>query len=146
MKFGCFWQKISHKDGVETIPKVLYRKRRKRMAADKNLYFIGNVAKLTSLSHQALRYYDSIKLIVPQNRDSSSGYRYYTEQQVILLMIIRRLRDSRCSLEDIRMIVNEKRLDKLYELLDRQNRKLEHEIAHIQSIIHKNGELINRLY
>lgn len=115
------------------------------MDSNEKFYSIGEVAKLTHLSQQTIRYYDQINLIVPEMRCSDSGYRYYTEQQVILLMIIRRLRDTNCSIKDIHKIINEKQLDELYRLLYQQNLELEEKIKNMSNMINSNNMLIDHI-
>lgn len=115
------------------------------MDTDEKMYSIGEVAALTNLSQQTLRYYDAIKLMVPECRDECSGYRYYTEQQVILLMIVRRLRDIKCKIEDIRPVINEKHMEEIYNLLCKRNLELEDEIVSIRKKINTNNELIDRI-
>ena len=43
---------------------------------------IGRFSTLTRLTQKALRYYDQKGLLVPQAKDSITGYRYYTGDQI----------------------------------------------------------------
>ncbi|UZM98234.1 MerR family DNA-binding transcriptional regulator [Lysinibacillus sp. MHQ-1] len=47
-------------------------------------YTIGEVAKLSNLSVQTLRYYDQIDLFKPAYTDTYTNYRYYKDSQVFL--------------------------------------------------------------
>lgn len=43
---------------------------------------IGDFSKLSRISIRMLRHYDEIGLLVPNNTDSFTGYRYYSEDQL----------------------------------------------------------------
>jgi DNA-binding transcriptional MerR regulator len=43
---------------------------------------IGRFSLMTCLSQKALRLYDSKGLLVPEVKDSFTGYRYYTVPQI----------------------------------------------------------------
>ncbi|MFD1066530.1 MerR family DNA-binding transcriptional regulator [Oceanobacillus locisalsi] len=57
----------------------------------KNLYSIGETAKLNNISIQSLRYYDKIDLFTPAFIDPESNYRYYHEKPLLLYTIPRTL-------------------------------------------------------
>lgn len=54
---------------------------------------------------KTLRYYDEIGLLVPSYRNSENKYRYYTEDQMLTLYIIRKLKSFGFTLEEIRKLV-----------------------------------------
>ena len=54
-----------------------------------NYYSIGQMAKMTNLSGQTLRYYDRIDLFKPIYTDALTNYRYYTESQLYTLDLIK---------------------------------------------------------
>ena len=56
------------------------------------LYSIGNVSKLTGISVQALRHYDSIDLVKPSYINEQTGYRYYSYNQLHIVDRIKYLR------------------------------------------------------
>lgn len=58
----------------------------------KNLFSIGDVAKLFHLSVSSLRHYEVLGLITPEYTDPESGYRYYGARQFEVLNSIRYLR------------------------------------------------------
>jgi len=43
---------------------------------------IGRFSVITRLTQKALRYYDQKDLLVPEEKDPFTGYRYYTENQI----------------------------------------------------------------
>ncbi len=65
-------------------------------------YTIGEVAKLSNLSIQTLRYYDQIDLFKPAYTDPYTHYRYYKGNQLFYLDIIKSLKYIGVTLEDIK--------------------------------------------
>lgn len=65
-------------------------------------YSIGEVAKLTNVSIQTLRYYDQIDLFKPTHVDKRTNYRYYKDSQLYYLDLIKSLKFLGTSLEEIR--------------------------------------------
>lgn len=61
---------------------------------------VGDLAKRTGVSVRTLHHYDEIGLLSPSHR-SESGYRLYTEADVVRLQQIRSLRTLGFSLEEI---------------------------------------------
>lgn len=86
------------------------------------MYRIGEFSKMTDLSIRTLRYYDSIGLLIPKKIDRSSGYRYYTDDNLSEVYLIKLLRSVNFSLEEILMCkscINEEIIDaKISELSD----------------------------
>ena len=54
---------------------------------------IGEFSRLTHLSIRTLRRYHEAGLLEPELVDASSGYRYYTVDQIPTAQVIRRLRE-----------------------------------------------------
>ena len=49
-------------------------------------YFsISEAAKIVGLTSETLRHYDRIDLVKPCKKDQWSGYRYYSEQEIVRL-------------------------------------------------------------
>lgn len=63
------------------------------MAETTNLMTIGQFSSLSRLSVRMLRHYDSHGVLVPTDIDPSSGYRFYSSQQLVDAADIRNLRD-----------------------------------------------------
>ena len=53
---------------------------------------IGEVAKLTNVSIQTLRYYDQIDLFKPSYIDQNTNYRFYKDAQLYHLDLIKSLK------------------------------------------------------
>lgn len=56
------------------------------------MYRIGEFSKMTDLSIRTLRYYDSIGLLIPYEIDRFTGYRYYTDDNLSEVYLIKLLR------------------------------------------------------
>jgi DNA-binding transcriptional MerR regulator len=66
---------------------------------------IGEFSQLTHLSVRALRRFHEAGLLEPARIDGSSGYRYYTVDQIPAAQVIHRLRELDVPLADVRRIV-----------------------------------------
>lgn len=95
-----------------------------------NYYTIGEVAKLANLSVQTLRYYDQIDLFKPSYTDTSSNYRYYKDEQLYFLDIIKSLKYIGVSLDDIKkaLLLTP---DELLVFLAQQEQRIEEKIRHL---------------
>ena len=65
------------------------------------MYKIGMFSKMNKVTVKALRYYDELGLLKPAYTDNTSGYRYYTSDQLPVLHQILYLRQMGFSLEEI---------------------------------------------
>lgn len=63
---------------------------------------IGDFSKLSRVSIRMLRHYDKINLLKPIKVDDVSGYRYYSEEQLLIMARIHVLRDMGFGLSLIR--------------------------------------------
>lgn len=68
-------------------------------------FSIREVSEICNIPSKTLRYYDEIELVVPEFRDESSRYRYYSKDQIITLCIIRKLRKMGFALKTIQSII-----------------------------------------
>jgi len=71
------------------------------------MFRIGEFSKLTRVSVRMLRHYDQLGLLKPLRTDSSTGYRYYSADQLSRLNRIVALRDLGFSLEQIRGLLDD---------------------------------------
>ena len=51
----------------------------------KSKFSIGEVAKIHNITVEALRHYDRVGLLKPSYINSSTGYRYYSAKDFIIL-------------------------------------------------------------
>ena len=86
----------------------------------KDLFQIGEVARMFQLSVSTLRHYESMGLLVPEVTDPKSGYRYYSLRQFEPLNIIRYLRALDMPLTEIADFLQNRDIDKIEEKLQQQ--------------------------
>lgn len=87
---------------------------------EKDLFQIGEVAKLFHLSVSSLRHYEEKGILIPEVIDPNSGYRYYSTRQFEVLNTIRYLRALDLPLDQIADFVSDRDLDRIEEKLRRQ--------------------------
>lgn len=73
-------------------------------SSSKKLLKIGEVAKQTDVGVGTIRYYESLGLIAPVERNDN-GYRYYDEESVERLQFIRKAQSLQFSLAEIHQIL-----------------------------------------
>jgi len=98
---------------------------------------IGKFSVLTRISPKALRYYDSKGLLVPEARDSITGYRYYTAGQLERGVKVRTLTLLGFSLDDIAVILkslDDGDLDSYKMILNKQLSQTRAEISRLERI------------
>lgn len=99
------------------------------------MYKIGEFSRITGLSVKTLRYYHEEKLLIPDEVDPGSGYRYYSEDAVSRATRIRQLRELDFSLEEIREVLSQcKQEEDLYWYLSEKSQMLQERIAHYNSL------------
>ena len=72
------------------------------------MFGIGDFAALGRVSVRMLRHYDAIGLLRPARVDPSSGYRYYSADQLSRLNRIIALKDLGFTLEQVQTVLDEK--------------------------------------
>ena len=68
---------------------------------------IGDFSRLSRVTVKTLRFYDETGLLKPVQLDSSTGYRYYSVEQLTRLNRILAYKDLGFSLEQIRWLLDE---------------------------------------
>lgn len=101
----------------------------------KELYTIGETAKLLGVSTQTLRFYDKKKILSPVFIDSNTGYRYYSYKQFHIIDRIKYLQSFGLSLDEIAVIIREGTVDGLMPFLYKQKKNLFDEIPRAQDKI-----------
>src|SRR5215510_10894078 len=87
-------------------------------------YQISDVAELAGVSRRALRHYDEIGLLKPSFR-SATGYRLYTDADLLRLQQILIGRSLGLALEDIRKSIDDPSSDRKTLLLRQRAELLE---------------------
>ncbi|HWR41408.1 MAG TPA: helix-turn-helix domain-containing protein [Patescibacteria group bacterium] len=98
----------------------------------KDLYTIGEIAKLFGISVQTLRNYSNLNLLRPQRVDENTGYRYYSFQQFHYIDRIKYLRKLGLSLTEIEEIIEDGQTDKLLSSLELQKQRMAEELKKLQ--------------
>lgn len=75
------------------------------MGKEEKYYSIGDMSVMCNVPIKTLRYYDEIGLLEPTYRNTENKYRYYLEDQMLTLYIIRKLKGFGFSLEEIKKLV-----------------------------------------
>ena len=57
----------------------------------KNYFSISQTAKIVGMTTETLRHYDRIDLVKPCKVDECTGYRYYSQQEIVRLNTIKAL-------------------------------------------------------
>ena len=87
------------------------------MNEEKNLFQIGEVTKALGITRRMLINYENLGLVKPAVRNDSSGFRYYSADEIVHIRIIRVLQNMGLSLAEIRDYFNDTTL--LGEQIDR---------------------------
>jgi DNA-binding transcriptional MerR regulator len=100
------------------------------------LYTIREVAELSGLPESTLRYYETIGLIHPIHRDSSSKHRVYSEDDVNSIITMACLSATGMSIEDMRAYLKNRSqgaqaADEQVELLETHKRRLAEEAHYL---------------
>ena len=94
------------------------------------MFTIGDFARLGRVSVRMLRHYDAIGLLLPAQVDPSTGYRYYSAQQLSRLNRIIALKELGLTLEQVGSILREKiDLPELRGMLRMRRAQLEEQMA-----------------
>lgn len=109
----------------------------------KNLFQIGEVAKLFNISVSTLRHYEKIGLLLPEYIDKETGYRYYCTSQFERLNTIRYLRVLDIPLKQISTFLKNKNLDNIQGILKQQKEEIRKKRQALEIIEKK---IDNRLY
>lgn len=72
------------------------------MKDKQNYYTIGEISDICDIPIKTLRYYDEIGLLTPTMRNKDNNYRYYNDEQILTLYIIKKLKFFGFSLEEIK--------------------------------------------
>ena len=66
---------------------------------------IGDFSRASQLSVKTLRHYHEVGLLEPSEVDPGNGYRYYSEDQIPLAQVIRRLRGLQMPVAEVKSVL-----------------------------------------
>lgn len=113
-------------------------------------YLRGEIAKISGINVETLRYYEKNKLI-PIPKRTSKGYRIYTEDTLIILSFIKSAKSAGFTLEQIRnlfLAVNGVNIDLNYveELIDEKLVEISDKIIELKSVKENLKDIKENLY
>ena len=95
-------------------------------------YAIGEISKLCCVPISKLRYYDEIGVIKPCFVDEETGYRYYDNETLLLISILKYYRNCGFKLKEIQELLKRMDLNHLEPMFDRRIAELEQQIIDLQ--------------
>ncbi|MDT8861826.1 MerR family transcriptional regulator [Alkalihalobacillus sp. MEB130] len=103
----------------------------------KNMFSIGEMAKLHNITMKTLRYYDEIGLLKPIQIDLNNGYRYYSTEQFEQLNTIQYLKELGFSLKEIKGHLDHRDINGFLDLLEKQKILTENKIRELERVKRK---------
>ena len=98
----------------------------------KKYFSVGEAAKAVHTTSETLRHYDRIGLVKPSKKDEWTGYRYYTEQDIVRLNTVRALQLMDLPLREIKKVLEYDDLEKIVDFLAQTEKKADEKIAALQ--------------
>ena len=102
---------------------------------DRQLFTIGDMARLFHLSVSSIRHYETLGLLTPERVDPATGYRYYGPRQFEVFNTIRYLRALDMPLGEIADFLNDRDVEKIEDKLRAQKKAVaekQRELARIE--------------
>ena len=96
---------------------------------------VGQFATMTHLSVKTLRHYHEVGLLEPARVDAWTGYRYYALDQLPTAQLIRRLRDLKMPIPDVRSVLVARNPDERNVLISAHMDRLEAELAETRAAV-----------
>lgn len=100
---------------------------------------IGQMSKVCGVSVKTLHHYDKIGLFKPQKTDGATGYRYYEDAQIGVVLLIGRLKRYGFSLSEIQELLTIRDSRELLGKLHRQRFRMERQMERISITIREMG-------
>ena len=102
----------------------------------------GQMAQLNHVTKKTLMLYHKEGLLIPEEIDPATGYRYYSLSQCSTLDVIQQMKLAGLSLSEIREVLDKKDVAYLQTLLNRQTRQLERAMEQLRLSQNATRELI----
>lgn len=104
------------------------------------MYKIGELSKIVDISIKTLRYYDGIGILPPAHIDQFTGYRYYDDESILNIEMIKSLKSVNFTLQEIKEYMINKD-DKLF--LNKQE-EIKNEIRFLEERYRKLSIMIKK--
>lgn len=111
----------------------------------RDLFQIGEVARMFHLSVGSLRHYEKLGLLTPEYTDPVTGYRYYSTRQFECLNTIRYLRVLDMPLEQIAAFLENRDIGRMQEMLRQQRETVIRKQRQLQTIEKKIDNRLRQL-
>lgn len=111
----------------------------------KKFYNISKAAELSGLTSETLRHYDRINLVKPSKTDENTSYRYYTDEDVVVLKTVELLKRMDMSLNEIKLLIESENLKEVVNLLEKAIVHTKEKIFQLEKIVKKIDE-VKKLY
>ncbi len=95
-------------------------------------FSVSQTAEMVGMTAETLRHYDRIGLVRPGRTDEWTGYRYYTEQEIVILEIVRALRCMELPLAEIKRLLQYDDVAKVAAFLRDAEMHAEKKIAQLE--------------
>lgn len=95
-------------------------------------YTIGEISRLCAISASKLRYLDERGVITPCFVDAENGYRYYDEDTLLQISVLKYYQHCGFKLKDVEALLQRMTLKKLPPMFTRQITALEEEMRRLQ--------------
>jgi DNA-binding transcriptional MerR regulator/effector-binding domain-containing protein len=99
---------------------------------------IGDFSRATHLTVKTLRHYHEVGLLEPAEIDPDSGYRYYSNEQIPMAQVIKRLRGLDMPVPDVKAVVSATEPEARNRLIVAHLNRLEDELTRTRAAV---GEL-----
>lgn len=101
------------------------------------LYQIGEISKLSNIPIKTLRYYDEINLLRPKKIDEFSNYRYYSKEQLVLILAIKQFKEAGFSLKEIKKLLGREDLEYNARKIEEKYREIDDKINDLSRLKEK---------
>lgn len=98
----------------------------------KQLLTIGELARICNISTKTLRHYDKKNILNPTWNDPMTGYRYYSFDNIIIINIIKELKNLGFQLTDIGDLIKERDIKKFIDLYQNKKQNIEQQINQLK--------------
>lgn len=97
----------------------------------KEFFSISETAKIVGMTAETLRHYDRIGLVKPCKVDEWTGYRYYSQREIVLLNTVQALRRMDITLSEINKILSYDDFGKIVSALKQAEKNADEKIAQL---------------
>lgn len=115
------------------------------MTEKRELFQIGEVARIFHISVGTLRHYEKLGLLQPEYTDAATGYRYYSTRQFECLNTIRYLRALDMPLPQIADFLQNRDVDKMQQMLCQQREAVVNKRRELELVERKIDNRLRRL-